>query len=190
MPARWGGGHDLAFVAAGGFAEDLSAGLGAEESDEPAVAGGGVGRAVKARDPVELEVLLGTAQARVESVVHSVPAHSCGCEPAWVGRSINGSSIGDGRERLELPAHWAWDPRQAGANLFAPRPSRQPAGRPFPLLPRTIPEKDRGQSRSKIVEKPSRGNLNTTNGSASERNARAANLNAAAPEKHALRLAS
>ena len=92
---------------------------------------GGVGQVVDPTGEVELQVKLGNVQARVDSG-HSVLAHSCKCELALVGRSINGSSLGHRHERFRLPAHLANDQCQRVTNSPAPLPSAcRPAGSPI-----------------------------------------------------------
>ena len=86
------GGPPVAFGAAGGFADDLSAGLAGQEMDEPVMAGGAVEQVVKATGPLELEVVLGNIQARGESRVPGVRTPCCPCERARQGRSLNGWS--------------------------------------------------------------------------------------------------
>jgi hypothetical protein len=77
---------------------------------------------------VKLQVKLGNIQARVDSG-HSVLAHSCKCELALVGRSINGSSLGHRHERFWLPTDLAISQRQRITNSFAPLSCRlQAAG--------------------------------------------------------------
>jgi len=121
-------GDDVALVTAGGFADDLDAGLGSQEFEQSAVTSGGVGQAVDTTGQVELQVELGNIQAGVESS-HSVLAHSCKYELAAVGRSINGSSLGHRHERLWLPAHLVNDPCQRATSSSAPLPCRlQAAG--------------------------------------------------------------
>jgi hypothetical protein len=99
---------------------------------------------------VELQVKLGNIQARVDSG-HSVLAHSCKCELALVGRSINGSSLGHRHERSRLPAHLAKSQCQRVTNSSAPLSCRlQAAGQshlPMPLLP----DKVRGKFRYKTT---------------------------------------
>ena len=121
-------GDDLALVTAGGFADDLNAGLGGQEFAQSAMPGGGVGQVVNTTGEVELQVKLGNVQARIDSS-HNVLAHSCKCELALVGRSINGSSLGHRHERFWLPAHLANDQCQRVTNSSAPLSCRlQAAG--------------------------------------------------------------
>ena len=100
------------------------------------MAGGGVGQVVDPTGEVELQVKLGNIQARVDSG-HSVLAHSCKCELALVGRSINGSSLGHRHERFRLPAHLVNSQCQKVTNSSAPLSCRlQAAGQshlPKPL---------------------------------------------------------
>jgi hypothetical protein len=88
---------------------------------------------VDATGEVELQVKLGNVQAHVDSS-HSVLAHSCKCELALVGRSINGSSLGHRRERLRLLTHLAISQCQRETSTSAPLPSGVQAGRQ-PHLP-------------------------------------------------------
>jgi hypothetical protein len=113
--------------------------------------GGGVGQVVEATGEVELQVKLGNIQARVDSG-HSVLAHSCKCELALVGRSINGSSLGHGHERFRLPAHLAHSQCQRVTNSSAPLPSGLQAGRQSHLPIRSVPDKDRGKGRYKRTQ--------------------------------------
>ena len=113
---------DVTFVTAGGFTDDVSTGVSGQEFKQPAMTGGGVGQVVDATGEVELQVKLGNIQARVDSG-HSVLAHSCKCELALVGRSINGSSLGHRHERFRLPAHLVSDQCQKVTNSSAPLPS-------------------------------------------------------------------
>jgi hypothetical protein len=130
-------GDDVAFVTAGGFTDDVNASLRGEEFKQPAMTGGGVGQVVDPTGEVKLQVKLGNVQARVDSS-HSVLAHSCKCELALAGRSINGSSLGHRHERFRLPAHLAKSQCQKVTNSSAPLSCRlQAAGQshlPKPLF--------------------------------------------------------
>ena len=132
------GGDDTPFVTAGSFTNDVNTGLGGQEFKQPAMTGGGVEQVVDTTGEVKLQVKLGNIQARVDSG-HSVLAHSCKCELALAGRSINGSSLGHRPERFWLPAHWVSDQCQKVTNSSAPLSCRlQAAGQshlPKPLLP-------------------------------------------------------
>src|SRR5579859_3911987 len=139
---------NVAFVTAGGFTDDLDSGLGGQKFQQPPVAGGGVGQVVEATGQVKLQVKLGNIQAGVDSG-HSVLAHSCKCERALVGRSINGSSLGHRHERLRLPAHLAKSQCQRTTNSSAPLPSGLQAGRRSHLPIRSVPDKDRWKGRYK-----------------------------------------
>jgi len=104
-----------AFVTAGGFADDVNALVVAQEFQEPAVGRRSVGQVVDTTGQMELQVLLGNIQARINSG-HSVLAHSCKYELAVVGRSINGSSLGHRDGRLMLPTDLAKSQCQRAAN--------------------------------------------------------------------------
>jgi hypothetical protein len=99
---------------------------------------------------MKLQVPLGNVQAGVDSG-HSVLAHSCKCELALVGRSINGSSLGHGHRRFRLLTHLVENQCQRVANSSAPLSCRlQAAGQshlPMPLLS----DKGRGKFRYKRV---------------------------------------
>ena len=142
------GRDDVTFVAAGGFADDVSAGLAGQEFQQSAMTGGGVGQVVDATGEVELQVKLGNIQARVDSS-HSVLAHSCKCELALVGRSINGSSLGHRHKRLRLPAHLVTDQCQKVTISSAPLPSGLQAGRQSHLPMALLTDKVRGKFRYK-----------------------------------------
>jgi hypothetical protein len=58
-------GDDGAFVTAGGFADDVNAGLNGQEFKQPAMTGGGVGQVVNTTGEVELQVKLGNIQAGI-----------------------------------------------------------------------------------------------------------------------------
>jgi len=135
-------GDDLAFVAAGGFTDDLNGGVMGEELQEPAVAGRSVGQVVDPTAQMELQVLLGNIQARINSG-HGVLAHSCKYELALVGRSVNGSSLGHRSERFWLPTRLDKNLRQRITNSSAPLPSRLQAGRHLHLPIQLNPDKDR-----------------------------------------------
>jgi hypothetical protein len=97
---------------------------------------------------MELQVKLGNIQAGIDSG-HSVPAHSCKCELALVGRSINGSSLGHRHERLWLPAHLVIDQCQKATSSSAPLSCRlQAAGQPHLPSP-SVPDKVRWKFRYK-----------------------------------------
>jgi hypothetical protein len=99
---------------------------------------------------MKLQVELGNIQAGIDSS-HSVLAHSCKCELALVGRSINGSSLGHRHERLRLPTHLVNSQCQRATNSSAPLSCRlQAAGQshlPHPIFP----DKDRWKTRYKRV---------------------------------------
>lgn len=75
------GSHNVSFVTAGGFTDDLNGGVSGQEFQELAMAGGGVGQVVETTVQVELQVKLGDIQARVDNR-GSVRAHSCKYELA------------------------------------------------------------------------------------------------------------
>ncbi len=139
-------GGDVAFVTTGGFTDNVDARLGGQEFQQPAMTGGSVGQVVEATGEVELQVKLGNVQAGMDSS-HSVLAHSCKCELALVGRSINGSSLGHRRRRLRLLTHLANGQCQRAANSSAPLSCRlQAAGQshlPMSLLPDKVRRKFR-----------------------------------------------
>ena len=142
------GGDHVAFVTAGGFADDMDAGLGNQEFKQAAMTDGSVGQVVDLTGEVELQVQLGNVQARVDSG-HSVLAPSCKCELAFVGRSINGSSLGHRPERLRLLTHMVTDQCQRVANSSVPLPSGLQARRQSHLPIRSVPDKHRWKDRYK-----------------------------------------
>jgi len=158
---------DVAFVTAGGFADDVNAGLGGQEFQYPAMTGGSVRQVVDPTGEVELQVKLGNVQAGMDSS-HSVLALSCKCELALVGRSINGSSLGHRHERLRLPAHLVSDQCQRVTNSSAPLSCRlQAAGQshlPMPMLPDKVRRKFRykREKRTQLLGKAKTANCSTT----------------------------
>ena len=78
------GGDEVAFVTAGGFADDMRSRQGSQEFDQPAVARRRVGQVVAASEEVQLQVKLGNIQACVDRG-HGVLAPSCKSELAGVG---------------------------------------------------------------------------------------------------------
>src|ERR1700733_12896331 len=140
--------HDVAFIATGGFANDLAARLGGQKLQESAMARDSIGQVVGTTRQMKLQVELGNIQAGIDSS-HSVLAHSCKCELALVGRSINGSSLGHRHERLRLPTHLVNSQCQRATNWSAPLSCRlQAAGQshlPHPIFP----DKDRWKTRYK-----------------------------------------
>ena len=94
-------GDDGAFVAAGGFTDEVDAGDGRQAFDQLSMALGGVGQIKEFALEVELEGGLGDVQTGMDGcffVIHNcgcVLTHSCGYELAWLRRrSGNGSSSG------------------------------------------------------------------------------------------------
>ena len=144
---------DFAFVTAGGFADDVNARLGGQEFKQPAMTGGGVGQVVNPTGEVKLQVKLGNVQARIDSG-HSVLAHSCKCELALVGRSINGSSLGYRHERFWLPTHLANGQCQRITNSSAPLSCRLQAAGQSHLPKPPIPDKGRWKFRYKRKTQP------------------------------------
>ena len=141
-------GDDLAFVAAGGFTGDVNGVVTLEEFHEPPVGGRSVGQVMKTTGQMELQVLLGNIQARINSG-HSVLAHSCKYELASTGRSINGSSLGHRDGRLLLPADLAKSQCQRVTNSPAPLSCRLQAAGQLPLPKPLFQDKRRGNLRYK-----------------------------------------
>src|ERR1017187_4430778 len=143
---------DVAFVTAGGFADDVNPGLGGQEFEQSALTGGGVGQVVDTTGQMELQVKLGNIQADIDSG-HSVLAHSCKYELALVGRSINGSSLGHRHERLWLLTHMANGQCQRVTSSSAPLSCRLQAAGQSHLPSPSVPGKVRWKFRYKREKK-------------------------------------
>jgi hypothetical protein len=142
------GGDDLALVAASGFTDQVNRTVIGQELQEAAVASRGVGQIMETACQMELQVLLGNIQARINSG-HSVLAHSCKYELALVSRSINGSSLGHRDGRLLLPAHLVKSQCQRVTSSSAPLSCRLQAAGQFPLPKPSFQDKRRGNLRYK-----------------------------------------
>ena len=141
-------GDEFPFITAGGFTNYLTDRVGLKQFEELAVARRGIGQVMDTSFQMELQVLLGNIQARINSG-HSVLAPSCKYELAVVGRSINGSSLGHRDGRLMLPAGLAKSQHQRASNSSAPLSCRLQAAGQFPLTKSSFQDKDRGNRRYK-----------------------------------------
>ena|GEM_PF-1802349 len=140
------GGPQGPFPAAGGLAEDVRGGVAAEQLDQAAMAGRGVGQVVEATGPGELRVFQGEGRDLRR-----------GC--SWCFRSflpMRAGPVGPLWERFELgtrasavPAATGWRQglRQVCANGSAPRPSRPRAERPLRWPLDTAPDKGTKEAR-------------------------------------------
>ncbi len=113
LTGSWGGlerGDHGAFIAAGGFADQVRAGDGAQELDQAGMTLGGVRQDLLVVLEVELEGGLGDVQAGIDGrevfshIVNSVRAHTCTCEHVALTAALSTVRVTDMRhERLRLP---------------------------------------------------------------------------------------
>jgi hypothetical protein len=88
--------QEVTFITSGRFEDEVGTGMGAEPAQEALATREGVGELEGATRQGDLKFLLGDIDADIEDRC-SVRAHTCTCELALMGRSINGSSYGHRR---------------------------------------------------------------------------------------------